>query len=214
MSFETLDLLKLCTALLIGCMIGAEREYRGKAAGFRTLILISLGSCIFTLISIKITTTSPDRIMANIVTGIGFLGAGVIFKDDSRVMGLTTASTIWITAALGMAAGAGFWHLAGMGSVLVVVVLVFFRKFQNYIDVGSQKREYHLTMPISDGIIDYYEHILRAGGLKPYRIKTFQNREHLVCFWSVAGSYTNHERVIGQLIKDQQIVAAEFVKVA
>ncbi|MGS0014437.1 MgtC/SapB family protein, partial [Escherichia coli] len=99
-----------------GLLIGVEREYKNKAAGLRTLMLVTTGSCIFTIISMQIGIANPDRLAANIVTGIGFLGAGAIFKDENRVSGLTTATTIWICAALGMAVGAGLIKVAILGT--------------------------------------------------------------------------------------------------
>src|SRR5262245_66333390 len=91
---------RILISFCIGTAIGIEREYRSKAAGLRTMIMICLGSTIFTELSMVIGGTS-DRIASNIITGIGFLGAGVIFKDGLSITGITTATTIWITAALG-----------------------------------------------------------------------------------------------------------------
>src|SRR5215207_8430240 len=100
-SFDVL-LIRFLLVILVGGLIGAEREYRSKSAGFRTMILICLGSFLFTTFSIHISGSTNDRIASNIVTGIGFLGAGVIFKSDNRINGITTAATIWAVAALGM----------------------------------------------------------------------------------------------------------------
>jgi len=97
------DLTKLLVALVIGAIIGAEREYRTKSAGFRTVILITVGSTLFTIVSNLMSNDA--RVASNIVTGIGFLGAGAIFKEGASVKGLTTATTIWISAAIGMAIG-------------------------------------------------------------------------------------------------------------
>src|SRR6187551_1691319 len=116
-------LLRLVLAALAGGIIGAEREYRNKSAGFRTLILISLGSCLFTIASILIEENSKDRIASNIVTGIGFVGAGVIFKSETGVKGLTTAATVWVTAAIGMAIAVGLYMAAGIAALLVLIVL-------------------------------------------------------------------------------------------
>ena len=100
---------KLLLSILVGGAIGVEREYRSKSAGFRTLTLICLGSALFTIFSEYIGAGSnPDRIASNIATGIGFVGAGVIFKGDFGVNGITTAAMIWVTAALGMGIGAGY----------------------------------------------------------------------------------------------------------
>ncbi len=106
--FENEIILKLLSAILVGGLIGFEREYRDKAAGFRTMILISTGAMLFTYLSELIGgEDDPVRVTAAVVTGIGFLGAGAILVDKGRVQGLTTASTIWLTAALGVAVGTG-----------------------------------------------------------------------------------------------------------
>ena len=129
--FETA--LQLLISFVIGTAIGLEREYRSKAAGLRTMIMICFGSTIFTEISISIGESSPDRIASTIITGIGFLGAGVIFKDGLTINGITTATTIWIAAALGMAVGAGEYFIALIGSVVVLIVLSLFENIQRVI---------------------------------------------------------------------------------
>ena len=108
MELLTEDITKLLLAVVVGGIIGAEREVRSRAAGFRTIILICVGSTLFTMISMKIGgAANPDRIASNIITGIGFIGAGVIFHGQGHVSGITTAATIWIAAALGMSIGGG-----------------------------------------------------------------------------------------------------------
>jgi putative Mg2+ transporter-C (MgtC) family protein len=115
---------RLLLAAAIGGVLGAERELRRKPAGFRTNILIGLGCAIFTIISISISSASPDRIASNIVTGVGFLGAGAIMRDQSGgVHGVTTAATAWVNAALGTAAGAGQYRLAIFGAAITFTVL-------------------------------------------------------------------------------------------
>ena len=106
--------------------VGAEREFRQKSAGFRTNILIAMGSAIFTILSLALAPTSsdPTRIAAQIVTGVGFLGAGAILRTDNRVHGLTTAATVWVNAALGVAAGAGQYHVAAVGGAITLAVLL------------------------------------------------------------------------------------------
>jgi putative Mg2+ transporter-C (MgtC) family protein len=112
-------------AVACGAIVGAERERREKPAGLRTLMLVSLGSAIFTLASLAFTTTTGDsgRVAAQIVTGIGFLGAGVIMHGRGLVVGTTTAATIWVTAAIGMTAAAGYAGGALGTSLLVRAVL-------------------------------------------------------------------------------------------
>ena len=125
------DFVKILASTAVGALVGLEREYRSKSAGLRTFTLISVGCTIFTILSEKMgVATSPDRIAANVVTGIGFLGAGVIFKMDDRVKGLTTATIIWVTASLGMAIGDGHILLSFLGTIVVYIVLGLFVKLE------------------------------------------------------------------------------------
>jgi putative Mg2+ transporter-C (MgtC) family protein len=122
-----LDLmLRLLLAAGLGAAIGVERELHHKSAGLRTNILIAVGSALFTTISIQLAATSgtPDRIAAQIVTGIGFLGAGAILRTGHSVYGMTTAATIWVNAAVGMAAGAGEYGMAAIATAITLVVLL------------------------------------------------------------------------------------------
>jgi putative Mg2+ transporter-C (MgtC) family protein len=116
--------LRLLLAAAIGGLLGAEREIRHKAAGFRTNILIAVGSCVFTIIAMSFGNGDPSRVPGQIVTGIGFLGAGAILHSSERVSGMTTAAIIWVNAALGTAAGAGQPRLAIIGAALTLAVLL------------------------------------------------------------------------------------------
>lgn len=121
-----LDLLgALLVAVLLGGAIGLERELRGKAAGLRTNILICVGAALFTQLSLAVDATrgDPARIAAQVVVGVGFLGAGTILHGRASVTGLTSAATIWLVAAIGMAVGAGFVYDAAGATLLVLVVL-------------------------------------------------------------------------------------------
>ena len=121
------DLLSIIFAVIFGAVIGIEREFHGKAAGLRTNILICLGAAVFTIISERMTAGtegSVTRIAAQIVTGVGFLGAGAIIQDRGGVHGLTTAATIWLVASIGMACGARFYQLALITTLLAILVLI------------------------------------------------------------------------------------------
>ncbi|MBZ4192218.1 MgtC/SapB family protein [Niabella beijingensis] len=123
--FEMTDLYKALLALLAGLILGLERELKDKAAGLKTISVICLGSALFSILSLKITGPYADgaRIASYVVSGIGFLGAGVIFKDGINVSGLTTASVIWMAAAVGMSIGFGKIYLAAifLGTCLLIV---------------------------------------------------------------------------------------------
>ncbi|MBV8388614.1 MAG: MgtC/SapB family protein [Mucilaginibacter sp.] len=110
--------------------MGLERQYKNKTAGFRTIILICLGSTIFTLVSQR----AGQGVNINLVTGVGFIGAGVIFKDNISVNGLTTAAVIWVAAAVGMANGSGNYMLAIISTFVTLVVLIVFHVFESYLD--------------------------------------------------------------------------------
>jgi len=135
---------QVSVAFIIGAVIGIEREFRSKPAGFRTMILICVGSCLYTILSKGSNETSPDRIASNVVTGIGFIGAGVIFKEGISVNGLTTAALIWVTAALGMAVGYHDYPLAIVVTSMVVVALFVLEPVQNIINRFHKVKDYRV----------------------------------------------------------------------
>ena len=117
---------RLIMAAVLGGLIGVEREYHGHPAGMRTHLLVSVGAATFTVLSIeafKGPGADPARIAAQIVTGIGFLGAGAILKDSRGIRGLTTAASLWAVSAIGMAAGAAAWGVAVAATLIVLVSL-------------------------------------------------------------------------------------------
>lgn len=128
-NFGWLAIVKVTLAASLGGLIGLEREWRGREAGFRTNMLIAMGACLFTLISIhgfpleNSAARDTGRVAAGIVTGIGFLGAGALFQTPHRIKGMTTAATIWLVAAIGMTVGVGAYVLAIFSSVLTFVIL-------------------------------------------------------------------------------------------
>lgn len=128
-NFGWLAIVKVTLAACLGGLIGLEREWRGREAGFRTNMLIAMGACLFTLISIhgfpleSSAARDTGRVAAGIVTGIGFLGAGALFQTPHRVKGMTTAATIWLVAAIGMTVGVGAYALAIFSSILTFVIL-------------------------------------------------------------------------------------------
>lgn len=136
MEVEVNDLLAVVLAAGLGAVIGIEREFRRKAAGLRTNVLICVGAAVFTIISRKMGAEDGQtitRIAAQIVTGVGFLGAGAIVRDRAGILGLTTAATIWLVASIGMACGAGFFKLALATTVLAILVLIGLSKLETAI---------------------------------------------------------------------------------
>lgn len=149
-------LVRLFFALLMGFALGLERELTNKYAGLRTHILVSLGACVFTILSIYGFPTFADgdnviinqatgvrdtaRIAAQIVTGIGFIGAGTVLRNGPMVFGLTTAATLWITASIGMACGVGMYDVALIATVFSVAVLTLIRIFEKQFLPSSFKK--------------------------------------------------------------------------
>ncbi|MCE7043370.1 MgtC/SapB family protein [Dyadobacter sp. CY312] len=209
MDFELEDIIKLLISFVLGGVIGTEREYRSKSAGLRTLILISVGSTLFTIISTK---TGPDagRIAANIVTGIGFLGAGIIFREDNRVVGLTTAAIVWVTAALGMGIGAGLYALSLVSFLIAGLSLVILTPVQKFIRKKSQIRNYRLMSVYQKKTLKNYEDLFSSYDLKILRGEQNRSGNHINGSWSLQGSAKKHEQLTKYLLDDQNILELDF----
>jgi putative Mg2+ transporter-C (MgtC) family protein len=139
-----LDLVaRLLTAALLGSLIGLEREMKQKSAGLRTNILIAVGAALFTVMSYEFAEgggADPGRLAAQVVTGIGFLGAGAIMRNDSGVQGLTTAATVWVNAAVGVAAGGGKYHLAFIATAVTLAALLILQPVERVIKARFERR--------------------------------------------------------------------------
>ncbi|MBN1265776.1 MAG: MgtC/SapB family protein [Anaerolineales bacterium] len=209
MVFTMLDIYKMLLAVLCGGLIGAEREYRDKSAGFRTLIFICVGATLFTLISLKFGSPDDDqtRIAANIVSGVGFLGAGAIMRSSQRVIGLTTASTIWITAALGMAIGAGSILFSCIVTFVVLVILWIFPHFEVLIDRYKDARPYEIQCRVSPEIHATLENQLKTCELKLHETSCNKSGETLIFTWFLSGQPHNHDRFMDFLIENEEIVS-------
>ncbi|PQJ10918.1 magnesium transporter MgtC [Flavipsychrobacter stenotrophus] len=204
-------IIKLIASILLGGAIGLERELRSKSAGFRTMILICLGATMYTLFSQYLGhRTSPDRIASNIVVGIGFLGAGVIFRSNSSVTGITTAATIWLTAAVGVAIGIGWYSVAVAACLMILVVLVLFSFMDKAIDRVNQLREYKIAYPYEEHKQHKYEQLFKHYKLS---IKTGSQSKVgniITGTWLVAGNEKKHHAFIEQILKDATVTAFNF----
>ena len=204
------DIIKVLLSLIVGALIGAEREYSSKSAGFRTMILISIGSTVFTILSIRIGVNNPDRLAANILTGVGFLGAGVIFRTEKKALGLTTASTIWISAALGMAIGSGHVILALLVTVVVLSVLLGFRVFQNIIDKASHTQNYKIDMEYNPEYIGKFKLKIKEFGLKVKDQSHVRAEQEISSVWVLHGKSESHEIFKKEMLNDFTIKRFEF----
>jgi putative Mg2+ transporter-C (MgtC) family protein len=138
------DIVPLLVSTLLGTLIGLERQLGRKPAGLRTHVLVCLGSTIFTLLTVHAVrdfgggSVDPTRIIHGVITGVGFLGAGSIMRQEGYVHGLTTAASIWIVAAIGTAAGVHAYALAAVGTVLALLVLEVFRWVERWLTPGGE----------------------------------------------------------------------------
>lgn len=206
MALNPEDLLKLLLAITAGGLIGIEREFRDKAAGFRTLIFICAGSCLFTILSANLAPdTDPNRIAANIVTGVGFLGAGVILRDGGKVIGLTTAATIWLTAAVGMGLGGGEYVLSGLMVLTAMIVLWLLPLVEHRIDNVREERRYELVCDADITKIEALQNTLREMGLRVHGHSQVKIGQQVTCAFNISGSPQKHAELVRLLFDHPEV---------
>ena len=203
----TEDILRLLLSVLIGGAIGFEREIHNKAAGLRTITLICLGSTLFTLGSLK---AGDNRIVANIVTGIGFLGAGTILFTEGRVKGLTTASAIWVSAAIGVGIGFGHYVLAGTGAIITLLVLWGFARVDRWLNKrGRESRTYELRFQQAAHGASV-ERLFARHGLRIRTRKLLRSGRSYHGIWEAEGRPPEHEAVVAKLLKSKDILDISY----
>ena len=195
----------LLMSILAGSLIGLEREYKNKSTGFRTVVLICLSSTIFTLVS---QLSSSDRIAANIVTGIGFLGAGVIFQGRFAVEGLTTATVIWTTAAIGMLIGYGELTLGFILALTAVLILSLFEQVEALLANLFARTTIHVTFIDADKAhpSSFYQFLIQKQ-LRVRRKKIIKDENKISVVYEILG----RRKVIHQL--DEEAVQLDYVYV-
>jgi putative Mg2+ transporter-C (MgtC) family protein len=196
--------LKLILAMICGGAIGFERELNRKPAGLRTNLLICFGAALYMIISRHISGgaayTDPARLVAQVVAGIGFLGAGVILQARGSVSGLTTAATIFVVGAVGIAIGEGLFALAIFSTILVILVLVALRKLERA--VVKKRRLFHYSFKTPEGSPSLEKLIAVLDSqrlrLEEYEVRELADHEHQVTF-SVITSLEGNARLVHQL---------------
>jgi putative Mg2+ transporter-C (MgtC) family protein len=179
--------IRLLVSLFIGIIIGLEREIQQKSAGLRTSVLICMGATIFATASVEFGAVSgiadPSRIAAQIVTGIGFLGAGTIIRTRGSVHGLTTAATIWVMASLGLAVGLGLYNLGIGGALLTLIVLSAFQWIERAMKGKRTSTNYTMLLSQTDKVLDV---ITQAICKSPGMVKEFKivrkGQKHILTF--------------------------------
>ena len=207
MDILTENLIKLGLAILVGGVIGAEREFQDKAAGFRTIILITVGAALFTIFSISLDPgNSRTRIAANIVTGIGFLGAGTIIREGGRIAGLTTAATIWLSSALGMGIGAGEIPFVLIATAAVLVVLLVFPYLEGIIDHIREARTYRVVIRSANAekAVEA-DKLIRSTKLQVLEYHLTKTDNATVSTWRTIGSPRKHEKFVQAMMADPDV---------
>ncbi len=195
-------IIQFLLATLWGGIIGAEREYRSKSAGFRTMIMISLGACFFTIISKWIgAPNNPDRIASNIVSGIGFLGAGVIFRGDNRINGITTAATIWVVAAVGMGIGAGYYFAAACSSIFMILTLAILPYLEQYIDTLNQAKKYSVLVTYQKDSIEKIEAVFSNYKINYRLVRAHKTEDKINLEWYIQAHKKLHMKLSQALME-------------
>jgi len=191
-------LIQLVFAVVLGGAIGLEREMRGKPAGLRTNILICVGATLFTVLSIHMTAQSgdPSRIASQVLTGVGFIGAGTIIHTRGAVTGLTSAATIWVVAAIGMALGSGAYVEALGCAVLVLVVLTGLEPLERLVARRSSVTRLIVHAKPAPETLGSLESFVERSGLELQRIETRQEDVDLVVELEVQGPKRLHDQLL------------------
>lgn len=204
------ELLKLSLSVVAGSIIGLEREIRGKSAGFRTLALICFGATIFTICSYLLgVEANRDRIAANIITGIGFIGAGVIFRNNSSVSGITTAASIWVAAAIGMLLGIGEYLMAGISLVFSLLVLYGLDFIQFWIDDRFEHRNYKVIFR-KEFSINAFNQNVKSLKLNVSKKKILRVDKQTILEFEISGKESNLFIFNEWLIENQSILSFEW----
>lgn len=202
------QVVRLVVAVVLGGLVGLERELRDKPAGFRTIILICVGACLFTMLSQSVG--GPDwnstRIAAQIVTGIGFLGAGAIIRDRASIFGLTTASTIWAVAAIGMAVGFGQISLGALGTLVILIALFVLDAVERWIGQWRDIQEYKIVAPNADETFADIGHMFTDAKLRTRKRSCHEEDDSLVFHVIAMGAKANHEKLRMKLARSAKYV--------
>ncbi len=213
--------LRLACAMLVGLVIGTEREITHRPAGMRTHILVALGACVVSITGEFLfyrytalgSTADPARLSAQVITGVGFLGAGTIMKEGATVKGLTTAASVWAVACLGIASGFGYYSLALTGMVFIFVTLTIFEWLQNTLVTPRHTRTGHYTLETTD-IAATLDLINEAAHARGARVKDLSAKAtetgHTLTFSAEFGSgnlKTRRRKFFDALVRAPEVTA-------
>lgn len=202
-------LISISFAALVGGLVGLEREYRDKSAGFRTMILIAVGSCLFTILSGIIGQNfggDGARIAAAVVSGVGFLGAGVIIQKGITIHGLTTAASIWLVASLGMGMGAGEYVLVLMVTAGILFVLWILPLFERKIDALHEFLEFTLIIKNTDKAEKIVLALFDEAQVRVLRVRRTQPTKGERCLKVLCKTRPSHHDTLAKLLISERSV--------
>ncbi len=194
-------IIRMLIALAIGGAIGLEREFKGKPAGIRTNMLMCFGACLIMIISIEVArmrggTSDPGRIAAQVVTGIGFLGAGAIIRSRFHVAGLTTAATIWVLSALGLAVGAGYLLLAVVGGILITLTLTLIGYIERMLTKHHGNYTVQIDLESMEGNIGAILDLFYGHGISSTRLEINRSGSNWTAIFEYSASWQKHQALI------------------
>lgn len=208
--------IRLGCAMMVGLIIGIEREYTHRPAGMRTHILVALGACVVSIVGEMIfiqynstgATPDPARLSAQVITGVGFLGAGTIMKEGPTVKGLTTAASLWAVACLGLASGFGYYSLALLGMAFIMITLTLFEALQrSLIRTGSSRAHFTLETRNIARSLTYIHSVAQEQNLVLTDLEAEQtNMGHRLSFRVIFSGRRNrkhHQRFFDALAKNE-----------
>ncbi|HYL61614.1 MAG TPA: MgtC/SapB family protein [Candidatus Methylomirabilis sp.] len=196
---------RLVWAALLGALIGIERNISKRPAGMRTGFCVSLGAALFTIVSLEIARQSgdsgPTRIASNIVQGVGFLGAGVILRERGSVTGLTTAATIFATAAIGMAAGGGLYAVSGIACLLVLFALIALFRLEDLFHLRARYMLFRVFVDRSENMVPDVHKIFSEIGVSLDNFQVSPSGDKNLIQFDAEVSKRQQEKVLEQLCK-------------
>ncbi len=209
LNFINEDIIKILVSMIAGSIIGAEREYKSKNAGFRTITLITIGATLYTMLSKEIADGRDFHVVGNIVVGVGFLGAGAIFKDGSNISGLTTAATIWMSAAIGMAIGAGEFAFAFITFIDILIILLGFSGIQSIIDNRNAEKYYKISVKNQSNSDILIKNFIKECKLKSKQVNLSKIDDKLRYTFKISGGIHQHEHFESLLSASAEILSFE-----
>lgn len=203
------DILRLAVAALAGAIVGVERELHDKPAGFRTNMLICVGAAMFTILSRRLaegTAADPTRIAAQIVSGVGFLGAGAIIQSRGNVYGLTTAATIWVVAAIGVALGGGHYLYGLIASAAVAAILYSDRFVFERLQARHLSAHFKIDLAAAEHVTDVRA-LVNEAKLKPIEWLVSRKNGEIEIHTTVTGEMHAIDALQTRLLNDERVVA-------